>query len=88
MPNVVLEAMACSLPVIASNVPGNNELVVHGETGLLFDLDEPSSFVRALTQLRDNDLRLRMGERGRTRALAAFSWASVAERYVHLFNAD
>lgn len=87
LPNVVLEAMACSLPVIASNVPGNSELVIHDQTGFLFDLNDPGSLVRALTHLQDVDLRLRMGARGRARVLCKFSWPRVAESYVQLARA-
>ena len=60
MSNVVLEAMACGVPVIASRVPGNDELVLDGDTGFLFDLREPAALVSALAQLRDAGLRRRM----------------------------
>ncbi|MEP7016114.1 MAG: glycosyltransferase family 4 protein [Verrucomicrobiota bacterium] len=86
MPNVVLEAMACALPVIASNVPGNAALVLDGENGLLFDLrDNPAGFITALNRLRDVDLRRRMGESARERA-CKFSWENVAAQYVDLLS--
>lgn len=86
MPNAVLEAMACALPVIASNVPGNDELVVNGETGFLFALQDPDSLSRALLQMYDVDLRRRMGMGGRARARADFSWWKTAEAYLRLFS--
>lgn len=85
MPNVVLEAMACNLPVIASKVPGHETLVVHGGTGFLFDLQERDGLISALKRMYDVDLRRRMGAGGRARAEEFLSWKSVASEYVGLF---
>lgn len=86
MPNVVLEAMACDLPVIASKIPGHDTLVVHGETGFLFDLQERDGLISALKRMYDVDLRQRMGASGRARAIAGFSWRKVTEAYLELFS--
>ena len=86
MPNVVLEAMACSLPVVASNVPGNNTLVRPGETGFLFDLNDATALRMALRQVREQPALARtLGENGRRRALGEFSWRQVAQSYLELF---
>lgn len=86
MPNVVLEAMACGLPVVASNVPGNDAVVVHGETGYLFDLDEPDALLHAVrTLLHDRTLLTRFGATARERAVNEFSWRTVAQSYAALF---
>lgn len=87
MPNVVLEAMACALPVIASNIPGNEDLVSHGKTGLLFDLQNSSelaSHLRALAS--DRALGQRMGRAARIVAATDYSWRNVAQRYAALFD--
>jgi len=86
MSNVVLEAMACGVPVIASRVPGNDELVSDGDTGFLFDLREPAALVSALAQLRDEGLRRRLGTSARNRAANFCSWNNVARQYVELFS--
>lgn len=87
MPNVVLEAVACGLPVIASRVAGNDEVVRHGETGWLFDLDEPAAFLTALrTLMADPELARRMGQKGRAWVLDDFSWGRVAHAYADLFT--
>ena len=83
MPNTILEAMASGLPVIASSVGGNDDLVTSGETGFLFDLSRPSVFREQLAALMDDHaLRKAMGVRGREIVLSEYSWRSVAERYV------
>ena len=86
MSNVVLEAMACGVPVIASRVPGNDELVLDGDTGFLFDLREPAALVSALAQLCDAGLRRRMGTSARNRAVNFCSWHNVARQYVELVS--
>jgi len=76
-----LEAMACETAVVASAVGGILEVVVDGETGLLVPPAKPDALVGALTRLlNDPDMRRRMGQAGRRRVEAQFSWASVAER--------
>jgi len=85
MPNVVLEAMACGLPVVASRVPGNEELVIDGETGFLFDVEEPAALTSAVMRLRDENLRRRMGQSARNRAANFWSWKNVAAQYADLF---
>ena len=86
MPNVVLEAMACGLPVLASNIKGHDEIVVNNETGLLFDLGEPDALISAFKRMLDVDLRRRMGVSGRARAVTVFSWRTTAEKYLQLFS--
>lgn len=74
LPISVLEAMAQSLPVVASDVGGVSELVVHGETGLLVRPGDPAALADAIGALiADAQLRKRMGAAGRKRCEALFS---------------
>lgn len=87
MPNVILEAMACGLPVIASRVAGNDEVVRNGETGLLFDLGEPDAFRMALQEMVEDPGRAsEMGKKGRSWVMNDFSWRKVAQAYADLFS--
>jgi glycosyltransferase involved in cell wall biosynthesis len=66
-PNVLLEAMACGLPVAASRVGGVPEIVRHGKTGFLFQPDDLEGFASALAELmKTPGLRAEMGQRART----------------------
>jgi glycosyltransferase involved in cell wall biosynthesis len=87
-PNVVLEAMASGLPTVASDTPGNRSVVRQGENGLLFPLAEPAELRAALARLAaDRSLAHRLGENGRARAVAEFSWIRCAESYLELLGA-
>jgi glycosyltransferase involved in cell wall biosynthesis len=65
-PNVLLEAMASGLPVVAAKVGGVPDIVQHGETGFLLEPDNLEGFVTALAELTKNPaLRMEMGRRAR-----------------------
>jgi glycosyltransferase involved in cell wall biosynthesis len=87
MPNAVLEAMASGLPVIASRISGNEELVVDGETGLLVPSEDVDSLRDALRRLiLDASLRGRMGVASRRRVEDSYNWESVAQQYALLLE--
>jgi glycogen synthase len=82
MPNAVLEAMATGLPVVATRIAGNEELVVDGETGGLVppeDVDALQATLRSF--LLDPRMREQMGRASRRRVEQSFSWSRVAEAY-------
>ncbi|GBE17613.1 GDP-mannose-dependent alpha-(1-6)-phosphatidylinositol monomannoside mannosyltransferase [archaeon BMS3Abin16] len=80
----LLEAMACSIPVVAKNGSGASDIVVHGENGYLADdLDELKRFTREL--LQDPLKRKAMGCRGR-RTAKRFDWARVSDQVVDVYR--
>jgi glycosyltransferase involved in cell wall biosynthesis len=80
LPNTLLEAMACGLPVIASNIGGNNELVTHGHNGFLFELGDQDGLGMQMREMRRIADIQRMGACSRNRVVDRFSWASSAQQ--------
>jgi starch synthase len=95
-----LEAMACRAPVVASATGGIKEVVVDGETGYLvpFEQDpitnfpcDPETFARDLATpinrlLQDPELCRHFGDAGRRRVEDIFSWTSIAQQTIHLYE--
>lgn len=66
LPYVILEAMAASLPVVATRVAGTSEVIEHGRTGLLAEPESPDSIARAIVSLAaDGEKRRDFGLAGR-----------------------
>ena len=87
LPNVVLEAMAAGLPVVATRVGGVPEMVVPGLTGWLVPPGDAPALAAALSQvLGDRDTRRAMGRAGRERALQDFSLEVMTRRYEDLLD--
>lgn len=83
----LLEAMCLSRPAVVTDVGGNAEIVVHGETGLVTASDDEEAFAAAILQLlRDGELRLRLGRNGRNRYLERFEVARMTGAYQNLYR--
>ncbi len=84
---VLLEAMASGLPVVASAVGAIPEVVVHGETGLLVPAgDAEGLFAAVEALLQDPELRRQMGQAGRERVRERFNIARNGRRLVELLH--
>lgn len=85
LPLVVLEAMALELPVVASNVVGNADVVEDQRTGYLVLSDD--EYLDRLEKLAgDPDLRERLGAAGRERVIAEFSAQAIVPRWLPLYR--
>lgn len=83
----LVEASASALPIIATQVGGNAEIVAHDVTGLLVPRDDLDALTQAMTRLAGNQpLRLLLGQAARTWALREGSLDTMAERYLALYR--
>jgi glycosyltransferase involved in cell wall biosynthesis len=83
----LLEAMARGLPVVATHVGGNPEVVVDGETGYLVPVQQPARLAeRVLDLLRQPELARTMGHKARARVETHFRVADMVARYEALYN--
>ena len=85
--NVVIEAWAQSVPIIAADSLGPGTLIEHMENGVLVPVDDALSMGRAIGHaLGTRDLRERLAEGGRAAFEARFTEAVVVERYLEFFK--
>jgi glycosyltransferase involved in cell wall biosynthesis len=86
--NTILEAMASGLPVVATRVGGNHELVDDGETGILVTAGDPPAMAEAIrAYVVDRGRASRHGAAGRKRAEAIFSINTMVRGYMDLYDA-
>ena len=82
MPNVVLEAMACGLPIVMTPCQGSRELI--HDNGYVCGVEQ---FYDKLFELAQNEpLRKRFGENSRKLAESEFTWESVAAQYLAVYE--
>jgi glycosyltransferase involved in cell wall biosynthesis len=85
-PNVVLEAMAAGLPVVATDVGGLSEVVKHGETGWLVSPKDVVALADSISHLLANDaVRTAFGQAGRKRVEGRFSVSAMVQAHEEVF---
>ena len=87
LPLVLLEAALLGKTAICSNIPGNNEVVVDGVTGLLFPPGDPAALAERIDRLlSDRGVRSRMARSARERAEKEFTIEAMTERIEDLYR--
>lgn len=84
---VLLEAMSCEKPCIATNVGGMPEVVENGRTGLLVEYGKPDVLANAIIQLLgDGEQRRDMGRAGRERVIENFTWPKIVDKIEEVYK--
>lgn len=87
IPVTLIEAMGASVPVVATDVGGNGEVVVHDESGVLAPAEDDDQLAAGIIRLsRDASFRERVRANGRARVLRLFSEASMHDGYLHAYR--
>ncbi|MDO9195002.1 TIGR03088 family PEP-CTERM/XrtA system glycosyltransferase [Rhodoferax sp.] len=85
--NTILEAMASAVPVVATAVGGNADLVLQGQTGYIVPSAHPQAMALRLVELASNPARAHaMGQAGRQRAQATFSMQAMVSTYQRVYD--
>lgn len=85
--NAVMEAMLAGVPVVATGIPGNRDLVIDGQTGYLVGVGDRGAFAQKTQQLlSDEPLRQPMGQAGRARMESEFTVEKMVERHAELYR--
>jgi L-malate glycosyltransferase len=88
MPNSVIEAFACGLPVVTSNAGGIPYIVRDGENGRMVPAGDADALARAaLAAYRAPDETLRLADTARAECLARYTWPAVRDRWLALYGA-
>jgi len=83
---VLLEAMACRVPVIGSDVGGIRDIIIDGETGLLSEQKSSYSLAEKIIQLlSDEQLRKKVIENGFKLVKKKFTWEAISDRFMNIY---
>ncbi|MCX5750042.1 MAG: glycosyltransferase family 4 protein [Candidatus Saganbacteria bacterium] len=84
---VQLESMACSTPVIASNIPGVNNVMDVGSSGLLVEPRDIEGLAKAIIEiLKDPEKAKKMGERGRQLVETKYNWKTIGNQIEDIYR--
>lgn len=88
LPNVLLEAHSTGLPIVATDVGGNREVVLDGKTGFIVPPRAPDALAEAMHRMMDMDAgeRLQMGAMGRQHVVANHSIDTVVDKWEQLYH--
>jgi len=86
LPTTLLEAMACGLPSIATDVDGSSEVINHGQTGLLVPPKCPETLSESIQDLlADGQKRKNIGNSGRRYVKENYDWSKIADKFAEIY---
>lgn len=89
VPRTLLEAAAMARPIVTTDTVGCREVVEHGVNGLLVPVKNTEALAQGIvTLLSDSDLRVRMGQAGRNKAVKEFDVRHVVQQYLRLYGVE
>jgi glycosyltransferase involved in cell wall biosynthesis len=87
LPTVLLEAMACGLPIVATNIGGNRDLISSNKNGLLVSPRSPEELANAIMLLlHDELLRKRLGQNARETIVQRYTWDKITDNFISLYE--
>lgn len=88
LPTVVMEAMVCEVPVIATDIPGTNELVIDDDTGILIPVKDITSLQNAVLKMYNSpDLRIKFLSQAK-KHVSQFDIGNIAKQYINLYTQE
>jgi len=85
--NSLLEAMASGIPIVASNVPGNSDVITDGYNGLLFDIDSQQDLLKKLLYFPQNtEMALKMRKNALSDIRTIYSMDVIVDQLINIYN--
>ena len=87
LPTVLLEAMACGLPVVATDIGGNRDLISSNVNGLLVPPRSPEIMAQMIMQLwNDEKLRKKLGDCARKTIMKKYTWDMITDNFINVYE--
>lgn len=87
LPTVVLEAMACGLPVVASDISAHRDVIINGYNGLLSKKGSPDSIAENILTLIENEkLQRKLGKNARKTIEEKFTWDKIGKKFERIYR--
>lgn len=87
IPRCIMEALAASIPVVVTDIPGNRNLVTHKETGMLFPVGDSQKLAESITFMIDHPAEAEeMAQRGNRKVMEEYSNRKMAKEYAAVYK--
>ena len=87
LPTVLLEAMACGLPVVATDIGGNRDLISSNVNGLLVPPRSPEIMAQMIMELwNDEKLRKKLGDCARKTIMKKYTWDMITDNFINVYE--